>query len=129
MYRGCCRRNIPYFRRRFLRLIYTEVTKASVSEAERLRKSLCEKNVVFLRFCVLYLFYVRSCRHTAQVRSKADSQAKPYRGEFAMRSTWKSQDDVYETSASFSYLMYLCHSVINCKLSAGGNITGTLCSS
>jgi len=33
---------------------------------------------------------------------------------FVSLCTWKPQDDVYEISASFSYLIYLCHSDINC---------------
>jgi len=54
-----------------------------ISAVEPLRRSLCEKNVVFLLVCVLYLFNVMCCLHTEQVRPWADSQAKPYRGEFA----------------------------------------------
>lgn len=50
IYRGCTRRSLPYFRRTFLRLIYTNITKH------------------------IYI----------HVGSWADSQAKPYAGQFML---------------------------------------------
>jgi len=43
--------------------------------------------------------------------------------------TWNSKNDIFETSASFSYLMSLRHSDVNYLWSTCVNITGTIRSS
>jgi hypothetical protein len=52
-----------------------------VSEFEQLLKYQCEKNVVCLRFRLLYLYIVKSYPYTAQVCPWADSEAATYGGE------------------------------------------------
>lgn len=61
----------------------------------------CKENV-FLRFHVLYPFNMMRYRAAVQVRSWADSQAKPFADQ---QSTWNPKDDCDESSTSFSALM------------------------
>jgi hypothetical protein len=50
---------------------------------------------------------------TAQVRLSADTEAKPCGDASAIKTTWKPKDDFYETGASCSCLISLCHSYLN----------------
>jgi hypothetical protein len=67
--------NLPCSERAFVRLIYMEIINHACIWSWSV-KEMREKNVVFLRFHVLYLFNVMNLRNTAQARPWAHSQAK-----------------------------------------------------
>jgi hypothetical protein len=67
--------NVPCSERALLRLIYIDIIKHTCIGSWSV-KEMREKNVVFLRFYLLYLFNVMNLPNTAQARPWAHSQAK-----------------------------------------------------
>lgn len=62
-----------------------------------------------------FLFSMMCYQHATQFCPSVDTR----------QSTWKPKEDFYETSMTFSYIMYLCYSYGNYILSTAVNVTGT----
>jgi hypothetical protein len=67
--------NVPCSERAFLMLVYMDVINHTCVGSWSV-KEMRGKNVVFLRFHVLYLFNVMNLPNTAQARPWAHSQTK-----------------------------------------------------
>jgi len=65
---GCFTKNLPYFGRHFFRLMCTDTTKYTHNQRLNGYGDNKAKNVIFLRFHLLYLFKITRCPYTTHVR-------------------------------------------------------------